>query len=56
MEDDSDNTMLSRRKSPRKNQGIQPGYYGTTDQDSLVIIREKASAKPPAKKKKENRL
>jgi len=43
--------MHSRRKSPRKNHGTQPGYYGTTDQDSPVITRGKASAKPPSKKK-----
>ena len=47
----SDNTMPSRRKSPRKNQGMQPGYYGHTNQDSQVIARGKASAKPPAKKR-----
>ena len=47
----SDNTMPSRRKSPRKNQGMRPGYYGTTNQDSPVITRGKASAKPPAKKR-----
>ena len=46
----SDNTMPSR-KSPRKNQGMQPGYYGHTNQDSPVIARGKASAKPPAKKR-----
>ena len=46
----SDNTMPSR-KSPRKNQGMQPGYYGHTNQDSPVITRGKASAKPPAKKR-----
>jgi len=46
------NTMPSRRKNPRKNQGMRPGYYGTTDQDSPVIARGKASAKPPAKKKR----
>ena len=48
----SDNTMPLRRKSPRKNQGMRPGYYGTTNQDSPVIARGKASAKPPAKKKR----
>ena len=46
------NTMPLRRKSPRKNQGMRPGYYGTTNQDSPVIARGKASAKPPAKKKR----
>jgi len=44
--------MPLRRKSPRKNQGMRPGYYGTTDQDSPVIARGEASAKPPAKKKR----
>jgi len=44
--------MPSRRKSPRKNQCMQPGYYGTTDQDSPVITRGKASAKLPSKKKR----
>jgi len=44
--------MPLRRKSPRKNQGMRPGYYGTTDQDSPVITMGKASAKPPAKKKR----
>jgi len=43
--------MPSKRKSPRKNQGMRPGYYGTTNQDSPVISRGKASAKPPSKKK-----
>ena len=44
--------MPSRRKSPRKNHGMRrPGYYGTTDQDSLVITRGKASAKLPSKKR-----
>ena len=47
----SDNTMPLRRKSPRKNQGMRPGYYGTTNQDSPVITRGKASAKTPAKKR-----
>ena len=47
----SDNTMPLRRTSPRKNQGTQPGYYGTTNQDSPVITRGKASAKPPSKKR-----
>ena len=43
--------MPLRRKSPRKNHGMRPGYYGTTDQDSPVITRGKASAKPPSKKR-----
>ncbi len=47
----SDNTMPLRRKSPRKNHGMQPGYYGTTDQDSPVITRGKASVKLPSKKR-----
>ena len=47
----SDNPMPSRRNSPRKNHGMRPGYYGTTDQDSPVITRGKASEKPPSKKR-----
>jgi len=43
--------MPSRRKSPRKNHGMRPDYYGTTDQDSPVITRGEASAKPPSKKR-----
>ena len=42
---------MPSRKSPRKNQGMQPGYYGHTNQDSPVIARGNASAKPPAKKR-----
>ncbi len=42
---------MPSRKSPRKNQGMQPGYYGHTNQDSPVITRGKASAKTPAKKR-----
>ncbi len=45
-----DNAM-PLRKSPRKNQGMQPGYYGHTNEDSPVITRGKTSAKPPAKKR-----
>jgi hypothetical protein len=42
---------MPSRKSPRKNQGMQPGYYGHTNEDSPVITRGKTSAKPPAKKR-----
>jgi hypothetical protein len=50
----SDNTMPSRkRKSPRKNSGMQPDYYGTDgDQDILEITGGKeAGAKPPSNKR-----
>ena len=49
----SDNTMPKRkRKSPRKNSGMQPDYYRTgDDQDSREITSEKAGAKPPSKKR-----
>jgi hypothetical protein len=46
--------MSSRkRKSPRKNSGTRPDYYGTDgDQDRWEITSGKASAKPPSKKRR----
>jgi len=44
--------MPSRRKSLRKNQGMRPGYYGTSDHDSPVITRGKASTKTPSNKRR----
>ena len=40
-----------KRKSPRKNSGTRPDYYGTDgDQDSREITSGKASAKTPSNK------
>ena len=48
----SDNTMPSTRKSPRKNLGMRPNFYGTDgDQDHVKITRGKVRAKQPSKKK-----
>ncbi len=44
---------LRKRKSPRKNSGTQPDYYGTDgDQDRREITSRKASAKPPSNKRR----
>jgi len=44
--------MPSTRKSPRKNLGMQPNFYGTDgDQDHVEITRGKVRAKQPSKKK-----
>jgi len=41
-----------KRKSPRKNLGMRPNFYGTDgDQDHLEITRGKVRAKQPSKKK-----
>ena len=42
-----------KRKSPRKNSGARPDYYGTNgDQDSREITSGKASAKTPSNKRR----
>jgi hypothetical protein len=42
-----------KRKSPRKNSGTGPDYYGTDgDQDRQEITSRKASAKPPSNKRR----
>jgi len=44
--------MPSTRKSPRKNLGMRPNFYGTDgDQDHMEITRGKVRAKQPSKKK-----
>jgi hypothetical protein len=44
--------MPSTRKSPRKNLGMWPNFYGTDgDQDHVEITRGKVRAKQPSKKK-----
>jgi hypothetical protein len=44
--------MPSTRKSPRKNLGVRPNFYGTDgDQDHVGITRGKVRAKQPSKKK-----
>ena len=41
-----------KRKSPRKNSGMRPDYYGTDgDQDSWEITSGKTGMKPPSKKR-----
>jgi hypothetical protein len=42
-----------KRKSPRKNSGMRPDYYGTDgDQNSWEITSGKSSAKPPSNKRR----
>ena len=44
--------MPSSRKSPRKNLGMRPIFYGTDgDQNHVEIARGKVRAKQPSKKK-----
>ncbi len=44
--------MPLTRKSPRKNLGMRPNFYGTDgDQDHVEITRGKVRAKQPSKKK-----
>ncbi len=48
----SDNTMPSTRKSPRRNLGMRPNFYGTDgDQDHVEITRGKVRVKQPSKKR-----
>ena len=44
-------TMPLRRKSPRKNLGMPPNFYGSDgDQDRAETTRGKVRAKPPSRK------